>query len=235
VTDETGIDPRPHRWRRRLIVAAGLIVVAGYWWAPPILRRMDFFRVRHVDVRGYRFSAPSSIVARLRIDTTFSIWNDLAPLQERLRADRQIADVRISRRLPATLVVTVVENDPVAFVPSTNGFRAYDARARLLPLDPTRTPVDLPIVPRADTMLLRLLGEVKAAHPALFARVSELRRVGRDELVMELVSIPVRMMSDVSVDRLSQISLVERDLERRRARVSELDLRFRDQVIARLQ
>jgi cell division septal protein FtsQ len=235
VSDDVVVEPRRPRWGRRLIAVAVLLAVVSPWWAPPILRQLAFFRVRHVDVRGYRYTAPKDLVARLRIDTTFSLWNDLEPLERRLRADPAVAQVRLSRRLPATLVVTIVENDPVALVSSSTGFRAYDTRGRLLPLDPSRTPVDLPILARADTMLLRLLGEIKASHPDLFARVSEMRRVGRDELVMELVTIPVRMMKDISVDRLAQISLVERDLERRRARVSELDLRFRDQVIARPQ
>ena len=231
--DET-TERRP-RWNRRIVAVAVLLALGSPWLLPPVLRRMAFFRVRHVDVRGYRFSRPADVVARLKIDTMFSVWNDLEPLEQRLRIDPQIADARISRRLPSTLVVKLVENDPVAFVPTSTGFRAYDGRGRALPLDPSRTPVDLPIVARADTLLLRLLGEIKTAHPGLFARVSELRRNGRDELVMELVTVPVRMMNDVSVDRLAQISLVERDLERRRARVSELDLRFRDQVIARIQ
>jgi cell division protein FtsQ len=232
---DTTIPGRRPRWRRRLIAAAALLALASPWLAPPLLRRMSFFHVRHVDVRGHRFSQPAAVVARLRIDTTFSVWNDLEPLERRLGEDPLIAEARIARRLPATLVVTLVENDPVALVPASGGLRAYDARGRLLPLDPSRTPVDLPITPRPDTLLLRLLGELKELQPGLFARVSELRRNGRDELIMELVTVPVRMMTDISMERLAQISLVERDLERRRARVSELDLRFRDQVIARLQ
>jgi hypothetical protein len=118
--------------------------------------------------------------------------------------------------------------------------RAYDATGKLLPLDPSRTPVDLPVIPHRDTTLLRLLGEVKSGAPELFARLNEVRRITRDEIVLDLVSpfattMPVRAMTDVSVDRLAEISLVENDLLKRRAHVSELDLRFRDQVIARLQ
>jgi len=40
---------------------------------------------------------------------------------------------------------------------------------------------------------------------------------------------------DVTPERLAEIFPVEADLARRQARVAELDLRFRDQVIARLQ
>jgi cell division protein FtsQ len=40
--------------------------------------------------------------------------------------------------------------------------------------------------------------------------------------------------ADVSVERLADVRPVELDLARRALRVAELDLRFRDQVIARL-
>jgi hypothetical protein len=65
--------------------------------------------------------------------------------------------------------------------------------------------------------------------------VSAARRVGRNELVLELGTVNVRAMGDLSVDRLTDIIPVEADLMRRQARVAELDLRYRDQVIARLQ
>ncbi len=55
---------------------------------------------------------------------------------------------------------------------------------------------------------------------------------------MVLLAIPpvtVRAMLDVAPARLAEIVPVEQDLARRQARAAELDLRFRDQVIARLQ
>ena len=42
-------------------------------------------------------------------------------------------------------------------------------------------------------------------------------------------------MTDVTPARLLDLEPVQQDLARRRARVAEIDLRFRDQVIARLQ
>lgn len=195
---------------------------------------MDFFLVRHVEVRGTRFTTPSDLAAALKIDTTFSIWNDLDPLVARVRANPQVGSARIARRFPSTLVITVEEFEPVALVPAANGLRPHDAAGRALPFDPSRTPVDLPIVARRDTAILRILGDLRAADPQLFARVSEMRRVGRDELVMQLVTVAVRLRADFSFDHLAWISSVEDELAKRRARVVELDLRFRDQVIVRL-
>ena len=112
---------------------------------------------------------------------------------------------------------------------------AVDPSGRALPIDPSRVNVDLPIVATRDTALLRLLADVRAAAPALFERVSEIRRVEKGELLVRLTTVPVRAMADLSASRLAETVPVEEDLARRRARVAELDLRFRDQVIARLQ
>jgi len=45
----------------------------------------------------------------------------------------------------------------------------------------------------------------------------------------------VRAPSDVGAERLAQVLPVAADLARRHVRATELDLRYRDQVIARLQ
>ena len=73
----------------------------------------------------------------------------------------------------------------------------------------------------------------------MYARLSEIRREragpGDNELLIVFDSIPVRALGDVTLQRLSEVELVEQDLARRRLRATELDLRYRDQVIARLQ
>jgi hypothetical protein len=86
-----------------------------------------------------------------------------------------------------------------------------------------------------DTALLRLLGAMRTEMPTLYARVSMVRRAGRDELILQLKTEPVRAMQDVTLERLADLEPVEADLARKQLRVSEIDLRYRDQVIARLQ
>ena len=88
-------------------------------------------------------------------------------------------------------------------------------------------------MPRADTTVFRFLGQLQATHRELFARVNEARRLGRDELVLDLVTVSLRLRPDISVERLSQVSSVEAELAKRQWRPRELDFRFRDQVIAR--
>jgi cell division protein FtsQ len=230
---ETTPTPRRPRWGRRIAAVALLAAIASPFWARPLLSSMEFFRVRRVEVRDARFTPPEEVRRRLKIDTTFSIWNDLDPLEARVDSHPQVSGVRISRRFPSTLVVTVEERQPVALVQGKNGLQAYDAEGRGLPLDPSRTPVDVPLMARADTSLLRFLGQLQVVQRDLFARVNEIRRNGRDELVLDLVNVSVRVRPDISVERLAQVNSVETALAGRHPR--ELDFRFRDQVIARFQ
>ena len=235
MTDDEGeVTPvRRPRWGRRIAAVAILLAITSPLWARPVLSRMEFFRVRRIEVRNARFTPPEEIRKRLGIDTTFSIWSDLEPLKKRVAEYKQVSGVRISRRFPSTLVVTVEEFQPVALVPAQSGLRAYDATGHGLPLDPSRTPVDLPVVERPDTALLRFLGQLQAVNRELFARVNVVRRLGRDDIELNLVTFSVRIRPDIGVERLAQISSVESELAGRQPRPREIDFRFRDQVIAR--
>ncbi len=215
---------------------------------------MAFFRVRAVEVKGARYLRPEELVARLRVDTLASIWDDTEPLRRRMVGHPQIASVAITRKMPGTLVVTVLENLPVALVATPGGMTPHDSLGRPLPIDPTQHALDLPVVASNDPVLLKLVGAVRSNDSRLFGRIEEVRRVGRHEILLSLSTIGagngaaaadgsperqrilrVRALAGLSAVRLADIFPVESDLARRQARVKELDLRYRDQVIARLQ
>ena len=229
----------------------GVIMAAGYG-ARAAAREMAFFRIRKVEIRGAKYLAASEIVTRLKVDTLASLWDDLEPYRERVKHHPQVADVKVSRRLPGTLVVSIRENPPVALIQTASGLQPYDSLGKQLPIDPARTSLDLPIVATGDPVLLKLVGAIRATEPRVFARIEEVRRIGRDEILLTLSrsldsaerasnspkasrTLRVRVPVGLSVDRLADIFPVEGDLARRQLHVDELDLRYRDQVIARLQ
>ena len=226
-----------NRGRRRVRRIGALVVVlavlAAPWWGRATLSRLEFFRMRRVEIEGLRYLAPADVAERMKVDTTQSIWIDLDPVTARVKSHPQVADVRLSRRLPGTLVARVTEHMPIAVVATRAGFQVLDARGVVLPMDPSQVPVNLPVLVQRDTVLLRLLAGVRAAQPALFERISEARRTG-NEVRLELAALSVRAMADVTVQRLADILPVERDLASRQLRAAELDLRYREQVIARL-
>lgn len=220
--------------RRAAVVLAVSVVLSAPWWGRAGLERLDFFRVQRVEIVGLKHLPPEEVLARLHVDTFASVWQRLEPLAKAVRTHPDLEDAAVSRRLPGTLVVAVRERVPVALVPAPDGMRVYDGRGVALPLDPSQAGVDAPVVATADTRILALLDEVRVQEPALFARISEVRRAGEELLIM-IAALPVRARIDCSAARLAEVIPVEADLRRRGAQPAELDLRFRDQVIARLQ
>ncbi len=200
-----------------------------------LISGLTFFSVRAVDVRGLRYLEADKIVARLRVDTLQSIWQDLSILRRRVLGHPQIHDVSMSRRLPGTLVVTVTENLPVALLAGTRGLQPFAGSGRALPIDPVRAALELPVIFTADPRLLATLERVRRVQPAVFARISQASRDSAGDMVLWLDGFRVRAPLGVSADGLADIFPVEFDLARRQLPIAEIDLRYRDQVIARLQ
>ena len=241
------------RWSWRAVV--GLLVLAivvaaavsSPWWVPRTLARLAYFRVRRVEIDGVRYAPPQELLARLHVDTTWSVWTNLGVLAKRVEGHPLVASVHVERRLPGTLRVIVTEREPIAMTPTRRGLAVLGSDGRVLPIDPSLVGgIDVPVVGAPDGAVLRLLAVLRRDAPALYARVSEMRRVGPEELrmtVMPQTRTPgqpstqpfvLRTSPDVTVERLADIVPVESDLARRRVRVAEIDLRYRDQVIARL-
>jgi cell division protein FtsQ len=239
VTPDTAVpDGESSRWprwlRRGAIGTAMALVLGAPWLGPPVLAQLDFFHVRRVEFEGLRYTDPAELMALLAIDTTASVWMPFAPIEARVTEHPMITAAHIERRLPSTLVVEVAERLPVALVPGERGLVAVDVAGERLPIDPASAPLDVPVVAETDSALLQLLDQVRAGAPSLWARLSEARREGTREVRLVLDGVTLRARPDVTVARLGDIFPVEADLARRRLRAVELDLRFRDQVIARL-
>ncbi|HEY6826788.1 MAG TPA: FtsQ-type POTRA domain-containing protein [Gemmatimonadaceae bacterium] len=223
------------RYKLALAGIVVLLAVTSRFWGPLLMRRMDYFRVRRVEIVGARYVAPSDILAKLHVDTTASVWDPTSALVARVASHPEIQHVAVHRKLPGTLVIEVTERVPIALVPASGGMRVYDERGVALPIDPARVDVDAPVLAERDLALLRLLARIKRTMPTFYARVSDVRRSGRDDVLLVLDKESVRVMPDVSMERLAEVAPVEEDLARKQLRVSEIDLRYRDQVIARLQ
>ncbi len=238
------------RWPRLVLAFAGVMaaaaLVAGPWWGPIALSRLDFFHVRTVSFEGIRFASASELALRLRVDTTQSVWQPLDALVIRLAGHPMVLRVDVERDLPGTLRVVVTEREPVALVQVRGTLQSADATGAVLPIDLSARPLDMPVVASADSSLLAVLDGLRQNAPELYARVIQAKRSGNDELRFSVTggavgaagpamanTISVRTLRDVTVARFKDILPVEADLARNHLRVVELDLRFRDQVIAR--
>jgi cell division septal protein FtsQ len=229
MTDAVRPPSRGVQWAMVAAIVAALALISLPSWG----RYLAFFNVREVEVRGTRFVRGEDILKRLATDTTHSVWERTDSLEARVKGHPQVRDAVVRRRLPGKLIVEIEENLPVALVPGARGLRAYDEEGRVLPIDLTRTGPDLPIAERADTALLHLLADLGRERPSMFAQISEVRVEGKEQLRFIIGGLQVLLMRGHGVERFDELSSVQRDLARRRLVPVELDLRFKDQVIAR--
>jgi cell division protein FtsQ len=88
---------------------------------------------------------------------------------------------------------------------------------------------------RADTAALRLLGDLLAEAPALYARISDVRWDEGGGMRVLLTGVVVRAAPGISAARFTRLLDVEADLRQRGVRARELDLRYRDQIVARIE
>ena len=214
------------------VLGGGLAVLALWLEAPRLLRHLDFFRVRRVEVVGLRYLSADTVLSGLAVPARLSLFDDLGTLERRAAVLPGTEEVTVGRRWPGTLRIQVREVEPVALVPGSGRLQAVDADGRRLPIDATRGAPDLPVLRSNDSLVTRFLAKVKDIDPELFGQVVSARRM-RNEVVLDLGGQRLWFLPDATGEVIRGVVAVARDLERKGRRYEELDGRFAGQVVVR--
>lgn len=214
-------------------IVGGLGLLVAIWFGGPrLLRRLDFFRVRRIEISGARYLAPKTITGALALRREASVFDDLGAMGLRLRAVPGVKMAELGRRLPGTLTVTIGETEPVALIPRRGALTPVDDRGRVLPYDPAQVVPDLPIATSADSGLTRVLATVRLADPALFGRITSAARI-RDDVVLDIEGRRFWFAANATTEDVRAVTAVAQDLARQQRSYRELDGRFAGQVIVR--
>lgn len=227
------VAPQPFRPRKTILVLGGLLGAAVLWSAvPDVLRRLEFFRVRRVEVSGLQHLAPATVIASMGLDDRASVFDDLVAAGEGVRSLPGVRSAVVRRRLPGTIEVVVEEAVPVALAPRGAGMALLDSSGSVLPFDPAATAPDLPIAATADRAVARVLARVQDHHPGLFGRIEAARRMQGD-VVLEVDGRRLWFSPEVTAEDIRAVTAVAEDLARLGRNYGELDGRFAGQVIVR--
>jgi cell division septal protein FtsQ len=216
-----------------LQVLAVLLTVYLVWLgAPQVLHRLDFFRIRRVEIAGLRYLPPSKVIVALQLGSEASVFDDLSAAGGRVSALPGVASAVLRRRLPGTLEIELVEAVPVALAPGSGGMALLDSSGKVLPFDPAASAPDLPVAASADARVARVLGSVQEHDPGLFARVRTAWLVG-DDVLLDVDGRRFWFGPDVTAEDIRAVMAVARDLARQGRKYHELDGRYAGQVIVR--
>ncbi|HEU4698052.1 MAG TPA: FtsQ-type POTRA domain-containing protein [Gemmatimonadales bacterium] len=212
----------------------GVVLLAGAGWVggPALGRRLDFFRVRRVELAGVRYLEPRAVLAALRLPRRASVFDDLAVYERRAAALPGATKIAVRRRLPGTLRVEVTETVPVALAQAPRGVVMVDARGKVLPFDPRRSAPDLPVAAAPDSVVAMLLDRLRELEPATYAQVSAAWRL-QDDVVLEVGGRRLLFRPDASAEEIRAVMAVAQDLVRQNRNFRELDGRFAGQVVVR--
>jgi cell division septal protein FtsQ len=216
-------------WRILGGVALVVLVAVG---VPALATRIDFFRIRAVEVRGARNLRPEEIVRALPIRVGQSLFDDLSPVRAAADSIPGIISIRVGRRPPATIVVTIREAEPIAYVMRQGTLRMVGEEGQVLGFDPTVAAPDLPLVREADSLVTRFLARVRETDAGFFARIVSGWRVG-DDIVVTVDRQRYWFRRDAGAEVIRSVMAVEQDLENSGHPWAELDARFADQIVVR--
>jgi cell division septal protein FtsQ len=221
--------------RIRLVVQllGGLAAIGVMWYAGPrLLGRLEFFRIRRVEIAGLRYLPPAKVMAALELDSRSSVFDDLADAVRRLRAVPGIESAELRHRLPGTLEIVLEESVPVALAPRTAGMALLDSSGKVLPFDPAASAPDLPIAATPDRVVARVLASVLRNDPVLFARIRAAWRV-QDDVLLDLDGRRLWLGPAATAEDIRAVMAVAQDLARQGRNYRELDGRFAGQVVVR--
>lgn len=220
-------------WSVLIWACAAILVMVAWTAAPLALRRLDFFRVRQVELVGIRYLDADRVLGALGLPAQASVFDDLNVLVDRLQGLDGVADVTVTRRPPGSLQVIVREVEPVALVANERGaLSVVDAGGRALPFK--LVSLDLPVVQAADSVVVGVLARVQVFDPALFQKIDAARRIdAQHDVLLELGTRRVLLARDAGPEVIQAVVLVAQDLAAKARPYAELDARFAGQVVVR--
>jgi cell division septal protein FtsQ len=221
------------RLKRRWKLLAAAAVAVGLWsGSPALLRRVDFFRVRRVEIQGLQYLDAAKVIAAARFSPGASVFDDPDAIAGRVRALPGVRDARVGRRLPGTLRIRLDEAEPVALTPKGDRLAMVDARGAVLPFDPMASAPSLPVLIGGGALVAGALARTRDYDPGLYARIDAAWRVGPD-VVFEVAGRWLWFDPQLTAEDIRAVTAVEQVLARQGRQFAELDGRFAGQVVVR--
>jgi hypothetical protein len=231
---------------------------------PRALAKVEAFRVTGIRVEGARYLTQEEALKTLALPAQASVWDDTRNWEMRLRHHPLVSRVTVHRRFPGTLVLQVEEREPVALYPAPalepvdRSGRVLPIDPGEHPLDlPIMALAGArgleALTPAQRRLMAEEIHRITQGDPELLARVSDITLDARGDLHARLSGMPPESGSDLNARALDspvilhfrpgvphrriQAALqVLEDASTRfeGRRVTDLDLRYEDQVVARL-
>ncbi|MFQ5865045.1 MAG: cell division protein FtsQ/DivIB [bacterium] len=230
-----------------VITTAILLVLRITTW----LGAQEIFQLKEIKIEGTHFIKKTELRKYFQIDSVKKIFDiDLRAIEHQVSQHPLVQKVQASRRFPSTLLVKIIEKEPIAVVNNLELF-AIDERGHVLPKIHSAMLCDYPIISNlginkgqvneseALSEILELLMHLKQHQFMLYSRISEISYSPHVGVYFYLTdgAVPVLMGLEDLEKKCSNLLKVLRllDKESQVSHFEYFDLRFARQVIVKKQ
>lgn len=235
----------------KVLVAAGLVM--GVVWskskATALLQDMAGLKLSRVLVQGNHYLTEEQVIQRAALPLGENMFKlNLEEAAQKVRELDWVARVYLERRLPQTILISIVERKPVALLDS-GALYGMDRGGRVFSPSDVLLKEDLPLISgmkvEADSMgttrmaeavkpALDFLDFIRQRDPVLAQDVSELGLGEPDSLKVTFIDgITAVFNPQVTERELRRMALVLSDLSQRRKKAGTMDFRYRDMVLVK--
>lgn len=218
--------------------AAGLLVI-GIQNAYSSLSASDLFLMSQIKVVGNAMLSEGEVIRSSGLSTGGNLFAcDLTSATERLADHPMIEQALMIREPPETLVISLVERQPIALVNTPGGLMGLDKTGQIFSLP--SAPLDLPVVTESHRdsaqdmpRLAAFLTALKNNAPDFWRDISEVN-VEKSQIVTLYLAgdgLPLRMKLEHPEQQVQNFRAFTAATSGAMVDLAYIDLRFRDQVV----
>ncbi len=205
--------------------------------------------LKELKIEGNRFISVKEIHELIQVDYSKNIFNiDLDAIATQIKQHPLVKDLKVSRRLPSSIVVYIIEREPLALIYNSK-LIAVDETGNSLPNLKLEMLHDYPIISNLAfaneqstqstelTAVLNFLEEIKKHHFTLYSEISEISYSKKMGIYFYLNegSIPAFMgihdFTQRSANLLEVLNLLNN--KNSLSHIEYFDLRFKGQVVVK--
>ena len=224
----------------------GLLLMLMMLIAGVLFIKSSYFAVGSVIVEGNKYISVEDVYRIADIPESINIFSlNTANIKTRLMHDLRIDETDVSRRCPGTIVITIKERKPMAYVASNYGFLEIDKQGVVLAVLKNLKQVNVPMITGIrleneyvgdkveNQTVTKIVNYLSLLDEVTLNQLSELNIKPSDEIVVyTLNSIPIRLgNSEGVIDKAKLTNEMLRELEGKKIMVEYIDLSYASPVI----
>lgn len=232
--------PRLHRSFILLLLAFMTMIAAFLFINSP------FFQVSNVVVIGNKYTPAEDVIDTAGISVNSNIFRiNTADAAKKLRHDLRFVQASVTRRFPATVVISVTERQPLAYIAAGYGFAEIDQHGVVLAAYKNIKQMGVPMITGIrldnayvgdrvpDGVFSPILQYLAALPPEILAGLSEVNvQDKRNITAVTTNGVTIRLGDSTSLlDKASLTRDILADLAQNTTAIEYVDLSFSPPVI----